>query len=195
MQLCECTDHGCREHKGEGCNQYMTTEEGLILYRVDMEDFTGTWMCNPCADDAMATKAMGKQRRGGKMRGFSADYIEQATLETHEDGKVRILVLPDEHADYDNLTGDMFDPKHNPGVDPEQLALDEKNFQERLNRDGVWGIVGEYYNGETWECADSCWGFVGDDVKTSGYLEDIRDATIKAYREQQHCLTCGRPQP
>lgn len=47
---CECTDPGCPVHKGKSdCRNYART----IVYRVDMNDETGTAMCNRCADDAM----------------------------------------------------------------------------------------------------------------------------------------------
>ncbi len=55
MTKCECADKGCAVHKGraecrfgqgDGCP--MTR-----LYRVDMEDRSGTLFCLPCADDAM----------------------------------------------------------------------------------------------------------------------------------------------
>lgn len=118
---------------------------------------------------------------------------EHDIIEEHEGGKVRILCVPDEMVDYDNLVGDMFTPKYHPDIDLEQLQKEEKEFQERVDCEGVWGIIGEYWNGEEWEQADSCWGFVGGDVKTSGYLEDIRKTTIEAYKAQQHCPTCQRP--
>ncbi len=46
---CECGDPGCPVHKGEQvCNLNATTQ----LFRIDMEDQTGTLMCDRCADDA-----------------------------------------------------------------------------------------------------------------------------------------------
>ena len=49
---CECSDPGCSTHKGkESCQQYGYT----ILYRVDMQDETGTMMCIDCADDAFSS--------------------------------------------------------------------------------------------------------------------------------------------
>jgi len=46
--LCECSDPACPACKG-GCKCVART----VLYRVDMEDETGTAFCNMCADDAM----------------------------------------------------------------------------------------------------------------------------------------------
>lgn len=48
--MCECSDSGCKAHKGtSACESIGTT----ILYRVDMDDLTGTLFCESCADDAM----------------------------------------------------------------------------------------------------------------------------------------------
>lgn len=47
---CECGDHGCPVHKSHSrCPNRAST----ILYRSDMDDQTGTAMCDKCADDAM----------------------------------------------------------------------------------------------------------------------------------------------
>jgi hypothetical protein len=47
---CACVDIGCPVHKNRaGCYNDADT----ILYRVDMEDATGTAFCERCADDAM----------------------------------------------------------------------------------------------------------------------------------------------
>jgi len=46
---CECADSGCRAHKDHSrCHELATT----ILYRVDMDDTTGTAMCDACTEDA-----------------------------------------------------------------------------------------------------------------------------------------------
>ena len=49
---CECSDPGCKGHKGQS---ECTGESNQILYRVDMQDETGTAMCDVCADDAFAS--------------------------------------------------------------------------------------------------------------------------------------------
>jgi len=109
------------------------------------------------------------------------------------DEVVRIRVEPDEFFDLDNLLGDTYDPSVNTDIPPERLERERKAEINRINRDGVWGIVGEYFNGETWEVADSVWGFVGDDWQDSGYDVDIKQSTINAYRSVQYCVTCRRP--
>jgi hypothetical protein len=45
---CECSDPGCPVCHGKCRRKVYVT-----LYRVDMEDVTGTDMCQGCADDAM----------------------------------------------------------------------------------------------------------------------------------------------
>ena len=46
---CECSDTGCPMHKN---SQYCDCLATAILYRVDMDDYTGTAMCDDCANDA-----------------------------------------------------------------------------------------------------------------------------------------------
>ena len=46
---CECNDPGCNGHLRASVCRENATE---ILYRVDMEDASGTAMCNLCAIDA-----------------------------------------------------------------------------------------------------------------------------------------------
>lgn len=48
---CECCDELCPVHRGEECQ-----EEGtLTLYRVDMDDVSGTVFCDECAEDALSS--------------------------------------------------------------------------------------------------------------------------------------------
>jgi hypothetical protein len=46
--LCECSDPGCPECGGE-CSHHSTE----TLYRIDMEDESGTQFCDQCSADAM----------------------------------------------------------------------------------------------------------------------------------------------
>lgn len=47
---CECAYPGCPVHKGTSdCREFAN----VILYRVYMEDNTGTAMCEDCAEDAL----------------------------------------------------------------------------------------------------------------------------------------------
>jgi len=48
-KLCKCADSGCPIHNGvSSCKN----RRSVLLFRVDMEDRSGTWMCKDCADDA-----------------------------------------------------------------------------------------------------------------------------------------------
>lgn len=49
VHACECSDPGCPVHKGRDCDH---VERGRVLYRVDMEDRTGTYFCPACQEDA-----------------------------------------------------------------------------------------------------------------------------------------------
>ena len=47
---CECSDPGCPAHSGVSeCSR-----RGVVtVYRIDMEDESGTRMCRACSEDAM----------------------------------------------------------------------------------------------------------------------------------------------
>lgn len=47
---CECSDPGCPVH--HGISECKNTSRLKTLYRIDMEDRTGTQFCPRCANDA-----------------------------------------------------------------------------------------------------------------------------------------------
>lgn len=49
-RICECSDVGCPVHHGQAV---CLSKAKTTVYRVDMEDHTGTRMCEACAGDAM----------------------------------------------------------------------------------------------------------------------------------------------
>ena len=50
--FCECTDKLCPVHEGsESCSNSLSKN----IVRIDMEDITGTDMCEDCAEDALAS--------------------------------------------------------------------------------------------------------------------------------------------
>lgn len=108
---------------------------------------------------------------------------------------VRLRIEPDEIVSLDDLAGDTFDPKANPDIPKARMDREREAFIETVNRDGVWGVIAEYWNGEKWVHADSCWGFVGDDWQDSGYDVDAMEAALEALAKLEHCPTCGRPRP
>ena len=108
-------------------------------------------------------------------------------------GDVRLRVVPDELCSLDDLEGDCFNPKANPDIPTSRLERDRQEFIEKVNAEGVWGIIGEYFDGEAWQHADSCFEFVGDDWKHSGYDTDIMRETLDAAHNIKVCRCCKRP--
>ena len=108
-------------------------------------------------------------------------------------GDVRLRMVPDEMCSLEDLEGDCFDSKANPDISASKLHRDREEFIAKVNREGVWGIIGEYFDGEAWKHADSCFGFVGDDWKNSGYDTDIMRATLDEATDARICRCCGRP--
>lgn len=100
----------------------------------------------------------------------------------HAESDVRLQIEPDDSADIDFLMGDSFDPEVNPEINPSKLSKEKEAFINRLDRDGVWGIVGQYKCKACghWLTADSVWGFVGDDWQESGYDLDVKASTLDA---------------
>jgi len=129
--------------------------------------------------------------------GWEADGALRAAKTREEwdkaGGIVRITIIADEMSGIEDLEGDMFNPIVNPDIPPARLAAERAALIDRIERDGVWGVIGEYFDGEAWQHGDSCWGFVGEDWKDSGYDTDIMDATLAAMKAATVCPTCGRP--
>lgn len=93
-------------------------------------------------------------------------------------GAVRLRVEPDCDP-YDASYVDTWDDV--PSTQRERIKTEILN---RADDEGVWGIVGEYRTPDgDWEHADSCWGFIGNDWRDSGYDTDTMSATIDAARE------------
>ena len=105
--------------------------------------------------------------------------------------RVRIRCVADDCADIDDLKGDCYDPRVNPDVQASRLAREEKEFEARCERDGVWGLVAEYCDPRTgaWEHADSCWGFVGEDAFASGYAYEAMASAVEKYNEALEAST------
>lgn len=72
-----------------------------------------------------------------------------------------------------------------------------KDLWEQIERDGVWGLVGEYRfdpeDDEGWDSGDAIYGLVGQD--DAGYATDIMATTIDTFRFalKNRCPKCGRP--
>jgi hypothetical protein len=94
-------------------------------------------------------------------------------------GNVRLRMVPDETCSLEDLEGDCFNPQANPDIPASQLQRDREEFIAKVNREGVWGIMGEYFDGDDW--------------KNSGYDTDIMRATLNVARDTRVCRCCGRP--
>lgn len=102
-----------------------------------------------------------------------------ATLENVD--LVHLKWVPDNYCDMKELKGDSYNPDVNPDIRPSILKRQEKEFEAQVEREGVWGLIGEYYNGSEWVHADSCFGFVGQDAHD--YEFGIMSTTLKALTE------------
>lgn len=98
------------------------------------------------------------------------------------EGLVRLTVHPDYDADIEDLAGDAYNPIANPEIQPHILTRQYKEFADRVNREGVWGIQSEHKCqccGQ-WVKDDAVWGFVGDDWEGSGYDLDLKAVALAA---------------
>jgi hypothetical protein len=153
----------------------------LRLYQCERaRDFRASWALS----NARTRMEWDKHEVAGYSSGESVDPKR---------GDVRLRVIPDETCSFEDLEGDCFNPKANPDVPASHLKRDREEFIAKVNREGVCGIIGEYYDGEVWHQADSCFGFVGDDWKHSGYDTDIMRATLEEAKTARACRRCGRP--
>lgn len=159
-------------------------------------------------------KSIKDRYNNARSEGYRAiDALYQAVtldqFETLEDiGLVRFRWIPDEDFIIENLEGDCFDPACNPDVRPCDLERRRKEFHATIDRDGVWGLVGEYrllplhhgagdivpYYSEDeepgWETGESIWGLVGQDAHI--YIADIANETMDNLRSalRDRCVSC-----
>ena len=80
------------------------------------------------------------------------------------DGKFRLKIVPDEHLCEDDLFGDTFDIEMHKDTVPggeRTIKAQYKAAVERVERDGVWGLILEKQcpNCASWEHVESCFGF------------------------------------
>ena len=86
-----------------------------------------------------------------------------------ENEMYRIVEIMDNNFDIENLKGDMFNPKyikemHDSKMTIKRLKQEEKEFEDLVNREGVFGYALEKWNpapNTGWEHVNSCFGFVG----------------------------------
>lgn len=113
---------------------------------------------------------------------FVSEYDARDECESG-DSRVRIVEMPDCHACIDDLKGDCFNPEVNDNINRNRLAREEREFEDRVSREGVWGYRAEYWNGAEWIETDSIFGFVGDDFIGSCYDDDLIESALGALAE------------
>ena len=106
-------------------------------------------------------------------------------------GFVRLIWVPDEDVFDDSYIDTWTD------VSEERRERWRKELWEKIESDGVWGLVGEYRfdpdDDEGWDSGDAIYGLVGQD--DAGYAPDIMATTIDTFRFalKNRCPKCGRP--
>ncbi len=129
----------------------------------------------------------------------SQDWQDSATVvlweRLEQSGLVRLAWRPGTNPGYEDLAGDCFDIEKHPRVPGGGRALrsEEQAFRDKIERDGVWGLVGEYrlrpceecssWNYDEcahagWQHGDGVWDFVGWDA--AGYELGIQEVTVRA---------------
>lgn len=152
-------------------------------------------------------KAYAKERRAGwlakeairnartrkewnDLDGFVAEYNDDDAPDDYSRGPVRLRIVPDDY--YDDSYLDTWTD-----IRESERERIRKELWRRIESDGAWGVIGEYWNGDEWESVDSCSGFVGEDWHNSGYDTDIMHATISAYNnhieQSARALEATRP--
>lgn len=156
-----------------------------------------------------------KRYHAARAEGYNANHalynaVTLAQFENLESiGLVRFQWVPDTGWSIEDLEGDCFDPVHNPGVRACDLERRRKDFHETIERDGVWGLVGQYrplpfQHGETivpyyadedqpgWETGDAICGLIGQNAHV--YTADIAAETITRLVEalKDRCGECRK---
>lgn len=128
-----------------------------------------------------ARYAVKADKTQAKFAALGGAFIDRGNLKRHE-GRVVIVVIPDNTACFDDLTGDTYKPECHPDIPKSRIEKERKAEMERMERDGVWGIKAMIRNPVAggWEAVDAVWGFIGDDYRSSGYEIDLMDAAISA---------------
>jgi hypothetical protein len=105
----------------------------------------------------------------------------------YKKGKWRIREELDDCFSLNDLKGDIFKPECNPDLTAEQLQTEEKDFEQRVNDEGVWCYFLECWNSEVdhgWEIVDAIGGFVGQyNGATTGLDHYIVEEWAKAIED------------
>ena len=108
---------------------------------------------------------------------FNAAIINARFATIEDDGAVSISVEPDPEPYDDSYIDEWNDCSEN------ERAQYRRSTAQRIEQDGVWGIVSSYYctGTEQMETLDCVWGFIGEDWCDSGYDVDMKAAALDVY--------------
>lgn len=105
-------------------------------------------------------------------------------------GPVRLKIIADEMP-YDDSYLDTWD------LSERALEHERQHLRDNIERNGVYGLTSEFWNGSEWIETYSCWGFIGEDWRNSGYDTDAMQAAIDGFEEclveQARAIEASRP--
>lgn len=113
---------------------------------------------------------------GGKI---VSEYDARFNRANPEPFAIWIVESGDEFSRMEDLKGDAFDPRHNPGISSDELAAEEARFERRVQDQGVWRYRAQIFDGASWLWIDEIGGFVGSGFEGSGYDEDMARALLE----------------
>lgn len=123
-------------------------------------------------------------RRNESEAWFNTSNLETAALAglgigggDSASGLVRLLVIPDECADFDDLVGDNW-------TDDRGGVAARKRLEQRIRDEGAFGVVPQYRLTAEHDWTDTdgdVWGFVGDDW--CGAAEDFASCALRALED------------
>ena len=126
-------------------------------------------------NNAVRREYLKRRRRGEGARAALLEARVTVAFRKRADDTVRLRVVPDDDVDLSYLEQPEF----------ARVRADE---YARANRDGCTGIVAEYLDAVSgdWIEVESCYGFIGDDWRESGYDTDCMRAALKARLRSIH---------
>jgi len=95
--------------------------------------------------------------------------------EVYKKDNFRILEVPMEDIDIDELKGDCFKKEFCPELSEVELFREERDFESKVFNEGVYGYVLEKWDGsigQGWTYIDSCFGFIGKHSDENHYIVD-----------------------
>lgn len=116
--------------------------------------------------------------------GGTVDHVVDLRHADRKVGTVRLLIVVD-HEQYDDSFLEC------QSLTSRQVEHERKQLWGRIRRDGVYGIVSQWFDGDAWRDADlACWGFIGDDWRADE--TEYMQSAIDAYDEHADKLDTER---